>query len=65
MSNMQQTREPTIKEVYDDNFLSEIKKINNLIDQFPYVSMVKFDIFYILGHRISRNSIQNTIPKLL
>ena len=48
MSKKQVISEPAIKEVYDDNFLQEIKKINNLIDKYPYVSMVNKKI--ILGY---------------
>jgi hypothetical protein len=40
MSKRQQQIEPQIKEVYDDNFLAEMKKINTLIEKYPLVSMV-------------------------
>lgn len=41
MSKRLQQSEPIIKEVYDDNFLTEMKKINYLIEKYPFVSMVK------------------------
>jgi hypothetical protein len=40
MSKRHQQIEPTIKEVFEDNFFSEIKKLNLLIEKYPYVSMV-------------------------
>ena len=44
MSKRQLIREPIIQEVYDDNFLIEMKKINKIIEKFPYVSMVKLKL---------------------
>ena len=41
MSKRQQQIEPIIKEVFDDNFIPEIKKLNLLIEKYPYISMVK------------------------
>ena len=40
MSKRQLKSEPIIKEVFDDNFLIEMKKINSLIEKYPFVSMV-------------------------
>ena len=46
-------REGRIKDVYEENIVDEFRKISELIEEFNYVSMVKF--YLSSGHRVPGN----------
>jgi hypothetical protein len=37
---MSHNQEGKIKDVFEDNLIDELRKISELIDEYPYVSMV-------------------------
>lgn len=57
-------------DVWEDNFRQEMKRIEGLIDQYPFLGMVRYNIyliffsykklkcilFFLIGYRISRGS---------
>ena len=52
---MSQSNEGKIKDVYSDNFESELRKISSLIDEYNFVSMVIINVN--LGYGIPWNSL--------
>jgi hypothetical protein len=53
---MSYDKEGKIIDVYEENLLDEIRKISELIEDYPFISMVKY-IFKYSGYRISRNNL--------
>jgi hypothetical protein len=49
--NYTQHQEGKIKDVFEDNMIDELRKISELIDEYPYISMVKKIIIF-LGYGI-------------